>query len=125
MIFYLSGSPERFLELRRYRDDLVGLGHEVSSRWLRGPVSERRNVDDFNTADVVVSFTESRDWHVDYGFFGALLFGMKRAVVGPAHHPYYKALPEGSRRFADWEALVRALRDGVFDKAIPEAGEKE
>lgn len=84
MIFYLSGSPERFLELRRYRDDLVGLGHEVSSRWLQQPVSEQRNVDDFNTADVVISFTEIRDWHVDYGFFAALLFGMKRAVVGPA-----------------------------------------
>lgn len=124
MIFYLSGSPERFLELRRYQDELLELGHEVSSRWLQQPVSEQRNVDDFNTAEVVISFTEIRDWHVDYGFFAALLFGMKRAVVGSAHHPYYKALPEGKRRFAHWEDLVQALSEGVFDTTIPEAGEK-
>lgn len=131
MRVYFAGRYSRYPEFRAYRDELVSLGHEVTSRWidLHGatlPTSippDRLNaepgacaryavtdVEDVRRSDVVVSFTDERGGgkggrHVEFGI--ALGLGKLLVIVGPRENVFHTLL--GVAVFPAWPEFVSTL----------------
>lgn len=110
MRIYLASRFGRQHELRGYRDELVAMGHTVTSRWLdeetqagdtgaEGSVETRRgfaevDLHDLIAADAVVSFTEAPSAaparggrHVEFGVGWAL--GKVLIVVGHRENVFH------------------------------------
>jgi hypothetical protein len=121
---YLAARYSRHPEMRELRDTLHDQGHTVTSRWIDlhkdensveplGPhessaTAERLNedpdscrpfalhdLDDIESADVVVSFTDSPGGkggrHVEFGY--AVRAGKTMVVVGPNEHIFHTLAP--------------------------------
>ena len=119
MRFYFAARFSKRFQLRDYRQNLVDLGHYVTSRWLD---SERDDEGEFATAartdfldvitcDVVVSFTEAPRCasrgarHCEFG----LGLGMNKhmVIIGRNEHVFhYLPLVE---RFDHWGEFLSTL----------------
>lgn len=133
MRIYLAARYSRFPEMRIYRDDLVGRGHWVTSRWIDGsheldngrsivaPDSERCrfalvDFDDVATSDCVISFTEDPNLkissrggrHVEFGL--AVVMKKRLIVVGHRENVFHW-LP-GVEFCEGWTAALAALASG-------------
>ena len=141
MRVYLAARYGRLEELQGYRDELVSAGHEVVARWVNGNhrwSSEQQweeaqlgnpttdsvsfawdDVDDINTADTVISFTElpnsgySRGGrHVEFGYalgmnHAALLtLGVlkRMVIIGPRENVFHN-LP-GIEVYGSWGEFI-------------------
>lgn len=117
---YLAAAFGRQAEIRTYRDQLVAIGHEVTSTWLDheesakyeppGPLwGERAETDiaDIHKADTVISFTDGAPArggrHVEYGI--AIALNKRRVIVGPMEHVFH-CLP-GAICVIDVDALMK------------------
>ena len=130
MRIYLCASYARRDELLGYRDDLIALGHDVTSRWLTGepePGDDGINIggdvaqrpqfalDDYAdicASDLMIAFTEpprspfSRGGrHVEAGI--ALGREIPLWVVGPVENVFY-ALPDVVR-FVHWPGVLAMM----------------
>lgn len=135
--FYLASRYSRRAELCRYRDMLVSMGQEVTTRWLDGdyptdpngrslvaPDEVRAKVAaedmaDVLAADVFVAFTEPArndgrgGRHVEFGI--AVASGKRLVVIGEAENVFYM-LP-GVRRFSTWDQYVDWLWPAIPETA--------
>lgn len=101
---YLAAAFGRQAEIRSYRDQLIAIGHEVTSRWLDAPdlplgagddqsgASQAfTDFSDIEAADTVISFTDGAlargGRHVEYGM--AVAWGKRRVIVGPLEHVFH------------------------------------
>jgi hypothetical protein len=114
MRVYLASRFGRRYELRKYRQDLEGLGHIVTSRWLDAGSEDpealglcaQEDLIDIITADVIVNFTEpargnSRGGrHCEFGI--GLALGKRLAIVGPLEHAFHHLVPQDAR-YASWQ----------------------
>jgi len=132
MKFYLAARYSRHEEMRGVRDELEGLGHTVTSRWIEAPEGRygrgsftpqqladdplycsdvaARDIADIKAADAMISFTEADGGgkggrHVELGMAAAL--GKDLYVVGPREHVFH-CIP-GVRCFWNWDRLVMYL----------------
>jgi hypothetical protein len=126
---YLAARYSRNAEMRRIRDALQALGHEVTSRWidqhggnlLESIVAEQLNaepeqcahyaevdLDDLRAADTVISFTSEGGGkggrHVEYGL--ALGLGKRLVIVGPREHVFHTL--GAVEWYPDWPHFVMA-----------------
>lgn len=129
---YLAARYSRNEEMRGIRDVLVGLGFEVTSRWIdlhpdvvgdfeksfdadtlnaepeRCAPLGRHDLDDIDRADWVVSFTCGTGGkggrHVEYGY--ALAKGKLCFVVGPREHVFHTLLERPGSVFPVWPAFA-------------------
>ena len=128
---YLAARYSRNDEMRGVRDVLAALGFQVTSRWIedlggrygKGSFTPdqlnsdagycagvgRRDVEDIEDADVVVSFTSPDGGgkggrHVEFGL--ALGLGKHLVVVGPRENVFH-TLPD-VEWYPDWPRLVMA-----------------
>ena len=110
--------------MRRRAGELTALGHEITSRWIRGSHSvsggfddplwaryAREDFDDVAAADAVVCFLEpggggSGGRHVEFGM--ALAWGKRTIVVGEPEHLFH-TLPS-VRVYPTWADALDALR---------------
>lgn len=123
---YLAARYGRREEMARYADELEALGHDVTSRWVRGSHESpdvtsweceqwaKEDTKDITRADILVAFTEGPNYvlgvgrggrHVEYG--AALALGKRIVVVGPRENVFHH-LPQ-VRRFPDWPAALAYL----------------
>ena len=124
MRVYLAARYRHAEELRRRAEELSALGHDVTSRWIRGGHSvaggyddprwaryAQEDFDDVESADAVVCLLEpngggSGGRHVEFGL--ALAWGKRTIVVGePAH--LFHTLPS-VEAYATWAEALDALR---------------
>ena len=106
MNFYLAARYDRMPEMVEVADRLRGIGHEVTSRWIRGfgnPDADTALYDltDVVIADALVLFTEDPTAnvpfaarggrHVEFGY--ALRAGKKLYLVGPRENIFHE-LPD-------------------------------
>lgn len=108
---YLASRYSRHPEMRQIRDRLVGLGHEVTSRWIDlhdgrqessatperlnatpgyGAESAQADFEDIEKCDMVLSFTGQGGQggrHVEFGLGLALL--KINVLVGPREHVFH------------------------------------
>ena len=124
MRFYLAARYHRIDEMRRCADDLRGLGHQVTSRWLQGdhdgpgPLDDpswvtiaREDIEDVLAADVVVSFTEpvrgegGGGRHTEFGL--GLASGKRLLLVGRVEHLFH-TLPQ-VEVYPTWTEALGAL----------------
>lgn len=112
MKFYLAARFSRNPEMRGYRDQLVAIGHTVTSRWIDGlhetkgsddaaytteelGVFAREDLEDVFAADVMIAFTEqprvplaSRGGrHVEFG--AAIAAKKNLVVIGPRENVFH------------------------------------
>lgn len=113
MIIYLAARYSRNAEMRSIRDELVLLGHQVSSRWidqhegnlLESIVAEKLNseprecskyamidLQDLEASDVVISFTSEDGGgkggrHIEFGW--ALGKGKRLVIIGPRENIFH------------------------------------
>lgn len=128
MNIYLAARYSRHPEMRSVRDDLEGLGHVVTSRWIEGNhrVSEsapdkdsearrfgEEDVQDLRAADVVISFTEiprshngAGGRHVEFGMAYAL--GLNIIVVGHRENVFHYL--QEVAFYPTWEDVLRELK---------------
>lgn len=117
MRIYLAARYSRIDELNEYKQDLRGLGHYVTSRWLEGEHraaddDESRwaefaadDLEDIDDADMVINFTEPPrepstnrgGRHVEFGY--ALAGNKFLIVVGPNENTFH---PLADLRFDSW-----------------------
>ena len=120
MNLYLASRYDRRSEMVEVADRLVGAGHGVTSRWIRGfgkPDAETALYDltDIVVADALVLFTEEPEAHlpftarggrhVEFGY--ALRAGKKLFLVGPGENIFHH-LPDVVA-VDDVEELLRCL----------------
>ena len=130
MKIYLASRYTRREELLRYAQELAGMGHIITSRWIYGShqisddglsdeaceeLRKRFALEDYIdllTAECVVSFTEppkspfSRGGrHVE---FGMAIASSKRCIVVGYRENVFHCLP-GVQFYPDWESLNKAL----------------
>ncbi len=132
MKVYLAARYSRNPEMRQYRDELVAMGHTVTSQWINGkheipqsiggdtPVDygQRFALEDWQdvfAADVMIAYTEAAQpqgsrsrggRHVELGL--ALAWGKDIIVVGPRENVFYY-LPEVTV-VSTWEQAKQFLR---------------
>lgn len=129
--FYLAARYSRQAELRGYREQLIEMGHFVTSRWLdetadddvsvEGPLaamSAEQDIEDIIEADVLVNFTETSAWpsprggrHVELGIgIGLRLNGLGPTIflVGPKENVFHSAQPVDGR-FRSWTPFQATL----------------
>ena len=121
MKIYLAAKYSRMEELRGYRDQLIALGHTVTSRWLDGNHEQsdesdptnvdlqrwaREDIEDILSADVFVCFTggeKSTGRNIEFGY--ALGRGIPVRVVGPResvfHHIPFVSVFESWRDYLE------------------------
>lgn len=130
MLIYLAARYERREELCRYRDELQALGHVVTSRWLSGShlITDEQlhssehdhlqmrfaleDVEDLESANMVISFTESPDAgsvrggrHVE---FGIAWEACKVCLVVGYRENIFHSLPSVTF-FPTWGACLDAI----------------
>ena len=123
MRIYLAARYRRLDEMRRYANDLLTRGHQVTSRWLQGDHQApgalndpswadiaQEDVDDVLAADAVVSFAEpdrggGGGRHVEFGI--GLASGKRLLVVGQAEHLFHTVQPV--EVYASWPDALEAL----------------
>jgi len=131
-IVYLAARYSRNAEMRAYRDQLVGLGIIVSSRWidqhggnvLESFVAEKLNndpeycakyalvdLDDMAAADTIISFTNTngggkggRHWEAGWAYAAR----KPQIIIGPREHVFH-TLP-GIRHFDTWDRFFNSLK---------------
>ena len=126
--FYLAGAYDRWPELRRCRENLLTLGHEVLSQYLVadsaateeevatvpevGVPLAQQDMAEIEEVNALILFTEPAlvtptrgGAHVEFGM--ALALGRHIAVVGPRMNAFH-TLPE-VRQFASWSDALRAI----------------
>ena len=126
MRIYLAARFRRIDEMRRYADDLRALGHQVTSRWVRGhhdvpsgladpSWSEiaGEDVEDVAAADAVICFSEPHRGggggrHAEFGM--AVAWGKRTIVIGGAEHLFY-TLPS-VEIYPTWQDALEGLRSG-------------
>ena len=124
MRVYLAARYRRREELRRRAGELAALGHEITSRWIRGGHSASGDLDDplwaeyarddfedVAAADAVVCFLEpngggSGGRHAEFGM--ALAWGKRVIVVGEPEHLFH-TLPS-VEPYPTWSEALDALR---------------
>lgn len=122
MKIYLAASHERIEEMGQIASQLYELGHEVTSRWLRGfgngdAESAHYNLTDIVVADSFILFTEEPEAstpsaahgtrHVEFGY--ALRARKRLFLVGPREngfHEFEDVLP-----FDDAAEMLRYFSD--------------
>lgn len=136
MRIYLAARYSRNEEMRKYRDDLAKLGHEVTSRWIdqHGGLEltscsperlENRPADcarfaevdilDLEMAGLLIVFTEigpsdsKGGKHVEFGI--ALALDKKIAIVGPRENVFY-CLP----RISKFDTFDELVDSGLLDE---------
>ena len=116
MKIYLAARYSRRLEMGRYAQQLENIGHEITSRWIRedheskaaydvetaqlsipvesGGVFARKDIEDIQAADVVISFTEYPNQptlrggrHVEFGM--AYAWNKHVFLVGPRENVFH------------------------------------
>jgi hypothetical protein len=119
MRIYLAARYSRMSDLLVYLPELEGLGHEVTSRWVRGAHDEigamraaQEDRSDLLCSDSIISFTEKPDSpygrggrHVEYGI--GLALGKRLIVVGYRENVFHY-LPE-IEFFETWSEAKVAL----------------
>ena len=124
MRIYLAARYRRLAEMRRSADDLERLGHQVTSRWLRGhhdvpgplgdpawPSIGQQDMEDVQAADALIAFTEPQRGeggggrHVELGM--GLAWGKRLLVVGPREHLFH-TLPS-IEVYPTWTDALQAL----------------
>jgi nucleoside 2-deoxyribosyltransferase len=121
---YLAARYRRIEEMRRYAQDLAALGHQVTSRWIRGDHKAQvgldhpswvdiaeRDVEDVASADAVIGFLEPQGGggggrHAEFGM--ALAWGKRTMVVGRPEHLFH-TLP-AVEAYPTWLEALEALR---------------
>jgi len=137
MKIYITARYSRFEEMQGYAADIQAVGHEVTSRWIRGghsvaeelqgPEADKlrahfahEDFDDIIVADAVVSFTEiprgdSRGGrHVEFGM-GVALY-KHTVIIGPREHVFHH-LP-AVEVYPDFETFLYALRKDVWPATL-------
>lgn len=139
MKIYLAARYSRRLEICQYRDELVALGHVVTSRWLNGthefteglsPTAayeyrqqfSQEDIEDIREADAIVSFTEDPELHGKAGGRGGrhVEFGFALGVNSATHKSRFRVIVVGHREnvfhclpcvefYANWEECKAAL----------------
>lgn len=122
MKFYLAARYSRSNEMTKYRDDLVALGHSVTSRWIGGAhknfTSEDAAVEDkadVLAADCLIAFNEATHnagnfrggRHVEFGI--AIGSGKGLIIIGEQENVFHH-LPQVTI-FAAWEDFCNHLRE--------------
>lgn len=139
MKIYLASRYSRAPELRKYRDHLRDMGHEVTSRWLDGgheiksggsdqaANSERgrfaqEDWADMLAADCVISFTEEPrktntrgGRHVEFG--GAMALGKRCLVVGWQENVFHH-MPQVEFHL-NWTSASAVLRSAAAQPTTP------
>lgn len=144
---YLAGRFDRQHEFRRYRDELVDVGIEVTADWLDNHGDAERiasgqehysdlelgdfaasDLHDVRKADLLVAFTESPDIgsssggrHIETGF--ALALDMPIIVVGPRENVFHKMTIEHHGRDIEvcdlWsDAFLAVVRRAIANRKI-------
>jgi hypothetical protein len=116
--YYLAARFSRRFELQGFRADLLRIGHSVTSRWIDQrddsdePNCAARDIEDIDTADVLILFTEAPRCPTRGGRlveYGIALGQRKPAIViGPAENVFID-LPE-VKRFSGWSDALQALK---------------
>lgn len=133
MRFYLAARFSRAEEMQEYRDALVALGHDVTSRWIDGgarrpefkgrsfqDVSEIvavEDLEDLAKSDAVLSFTGNGKStkkkppkggrHVEFG--AGLALNKWSVVIGEPEHAFHW-LPN-VERYASFEEFLDSLEE--------------
>ena len=129
MMIYLAARYELHPHMRQCRDELVALGHCVTSRWIEGGHSAigapsdaskfaQDDWGDLKTADCIIFFAENPTVgiprggrHVEFGM--ALAWGKRLIVVGFRENVFHY-LPQ-VEFYEGWRSVLRKLR---FEKAV-------
>ena len=124
MRIYLAARYRRIEEMRRCAQDLAALGHQVTSRWIRGDHKSQggldhpswveiaeQDVEDVASADAVISFLEPQGGgaggrHAEFGM--ALARGKRTVVVGRPEHLFH-TLP-AVEVYPTWPEVLEALQ---------------
>jgi nucleoside 2-deoxyribosyltransferase len=128
MKIYLAARFSRAEEIYGHLQEVERLGHEVTSRWCRpdanhrlpdevdqsdprGAIFARQDMEDLESSQLVICFTEppppaSRGGrHVEFGL--ALAWGKNIFVVGPRENVFY--WDPNVRQFTDWESCLLTI----------------
>ena len=124
---YLAASFNRAEEMRGYRDELRGLGHHVTSRWIDVGGSSMReeevltnpsiaqghavdNIADIMSADAMLMFTgvpsTTGGRHVEFGV--ALMIGKQVIIIGPRENVFQ--VYQGVDQFDTWTKFIDQVR---------------
>lgn len=120
MNIYLAAPWVNREATRTIRDELVAMGHEVTSRWLdvpdgpqipdeaRSKTEAVMDLDDIDRSDCLVVTTDERPigagHHVEFGY--AMAIGLRLVVIGPMKSVFHY-LPDD--RFPDWASAKSSL----------------
>lgn len=126
MRVYLASRFGRWPDMQRYADQLISMGHTVTSSWHSRdhldthakydltPTTEQRldwatrDMVDIIAADTLIAFTEeprgdSRGGrHVEYG--AALALEKRTAVIGPLEHIFHEL---ADVQFDTWDEFIK------------------
>lgn len=139
MKLYLAAQYLRRHELRRYKNELEALGHEVTATWLVAPhpgveddgvtltgdpgalaILAWMDYADIDHADLLVAFTDAPTCHVRGGYLQEIGYAQGRrkpvAIVGPRRtlanwHPSVRWFATWEE-CADWIGRAEEERDG-------------
>ena len=128
---YLAAMFSQQLEMRKKRDDLAAICFSVTSTWIDAessvPEAEmsaiqrdeiaRQNLNDIDTADIVISFTVDPakysglsgrgGRHVEFGY--AFASWKEMIIVGPYENIFHSI--DAVNQFDTWEACLEYLRE--------------
>lgn len=118
MKFYLAAPFAMRVDMHKYREELVEMGHEVTSRWLDKsddpPTDEdyeqiaQDDLGDIESANAIVCFTQAPGpyytgaRHVEFGI--AMAYGMVLFVIGYRENAFYHHPDVGF--YNTWEEFV-------------------